>query len=140
EDVWRFLRAFAVMLVVACAIHVLWPTTFPREHYVVRADSATSFAFYVLHKFDRPTTCLPSLHLAGSALAALSLGRNPRWRRGIWLGWAALIALSTMTAKQHYAVDVIAGIVLAALSWVVFFLPAVQHWAHRPAEEHGANA
>ena len=60
EDVRRFMRAFAVMLMIACAIHVLWPTTFPRDHFIVRSDGATSFAFWVLHKFDRPTSCLPS--------------------------------------------------------------------------------
>jgi membrane-associated phospholipid phosphatase len=140
QDMWRFLRAFAVLLIICCAIHVLWPTTYPRDHFVVRSDGATSYAYWVLHKFDRPTSCLPSMHVAGAGLAALSLWRNPRWQRVVWGVWAGLIALSTMSAKQHYAVDVVAGAAVAGLVWVVFFQPAAQRLAHRSAEQHGARA
>jgi membrane-associated phospholipid phosphatase len=58
----------------------------------------------------------------------------------VWLGWALIIAVTTMTAKQHYAVDVVAGVALAGLVWVVFYLPAAQHLAHRSPEQDRAHA
>jgi len=43
--------------------------------------------------------------------------------RGVGLAavlWASLVALSTVFTKQHYVADVIAGIFLAGVAWVVF--------------------
>ncbi len=64
--------------------------------------------FYML---DGPGNTLPSLHCALSGL----LGWNIRKHNKLWLAWAVLIALSTLTTKEHVFLDLVGGWLLAAI-------------------------
>lgn len=120
ESVVRFLWVFMTCVVVASVIHWVFPTTYPREHFPIPADvdPLSGLALKVLRFFDSPNSCLPSLHVATATGSALLVYReNPR--RAAWLfGWALVVCAATLTAKQHYLVDVIGGWVLLV---VVFF-------------------
>jgi membrane-associated phospholipid phosphatase len=121
DDVRRFARAFVMMLFVGCAVHVLWPTVFPRERFPVHEPGLTAAAFALLRTLDLPTSCLPSLHVAGSYLAALSLWRRRGLAFTLWTAWATAVTVSTLTTKQHYALDVLAGLCLAITLGLIFF-------------------
>ncbi|MBK7857846.1 MAG: phosphatase PAP2 family protein [Archangiaceae bacterium] len=117
----RFARAYFALLVVGSAVHLAWPTVFPRESFPLSGDGLTVRAFALLRQVDLPTSCLPSMHVAGSYLAAFSLWRRSRATFTVWTSWATAVAVSTLTAKQHYAVDVVAGLMMAAVFWALFF-------------------
>lgn len=133
---WREARQFALaylaLLLVGSSIHLAWPTVFPRESFPISGDDLTSRAFVFLRQIDLPTSCLPSMHVAGSYLAAFSLWRRPRYLFTVWTSWATAVAISTLTVKQHYAIDVAAGLTLAALFWVAFFLLPDRRAGARP--------
>lgn len=80
---------------------------------------------------DMPTSTMPSAHAAWAAIVGYYLFRAKKW-----LGWVALPFLLASTAgtvilAQHYFLDVLAGIFIAAIAIrVVFFLNA-----HRAAHE-----
>ncbi len=80
---------------------------------------ATGFLWRFLFAVDTTGNALPSLHVANTCLAAIALSS----RRGLWritvLVWAAMIILSTLTTKQHYAIDVLGGLMLAAVNFVL---------------------
>ncbi len=68
-----------------------------------------------------PANCFPSLHVALAAIAGCAL-----WRRGIRVVaviWPALIAVSTLTTRQHVAWDVAGGLLLAGV--VIVLTPKV---------------
>jgi membrane-associated phospholipid phosphatase len=133
-DVRRLVLAFVVMHVLGCAVHIGWPTTFPRELYPADGPGLATLALSILRAIDQPTSCLPSMHVAGSFLAAFALWRHPSWQWWTWMFWAWAIALSTLTTKQHYAVDLVSGVALAATMWLVFIVrPA---WRAEGAVEH----
>jgi membrane-associated phospholipid phosphatase len=117
----QFARAYLALLVIGAAVHLMWPTTFPREAFPLVGDGVTERVFALLRQVDLPTSCLPSMHVAGSYLAAFSLWRHGRGVFVLYTSWATAVAVSTLTAKQHYAVDVVAGFALAAALWAVFF-------------------
>jgi membrane-associated phospholipid phosphatase len=121
SEVKRFSRAYFVLLVFGSAVHLLWPTTFPREWFPIEGEGFTLRVFQLLRQVDLPTSCMPSMHVAGSYLAAFSLWRKPRAVFTLWTSWATAVAVSTLTAKQHYLVDVIAGLLLAGAFWLLFF-------------------
>jgi len=130
-EVKRFVRAYFALLVLGAAVHFAWPTAFPRDAFPVTGDGITVTAFRLLRQIDLPTSCLPSMHVAGSYLAAFSLWRHRPWVRAVWLAWASAVAVSTLTAKQHYVIDVVAGLGVAGAFWALFFwLPAIRS-AHR---------
>jgi membrane-associated phospholipid phosphatase len=122
DDVRRLALAFVVMHAFACGVHIFWPTTFPRELYSANGPGLANLALRILRSIDLPTSCLPSMHVAGSFLAALALWRHPSWQWWVWMFWACAIALSTLTLKQHYAIDLVTGVALAGASWLVFLV------------------
>ncbi len=115
----RYLRAMFCLLLVSALVFVIFPTTYPRHLYPLPdgLDSVTRFLFELQRFADTPNNCFPSLHVATVLMAALSLRENRRWF-GVYLVWALLISLSTLTTKQHYGWDVFGGATLAlTLDW-----------------------
>jgi membrane-associated phospholipid phosphatase len=108
-DSRRLTRAFAaiaVATIVSCAVFVVWPTTVARP-------PVRSAAFDALWLFDVPTNCFPSLHTALAAIAAWFWPRRGRW---LAAAWAIAIVVSTLTTKQHVAIDVAGGAAVAVVA------------------------
>ncbi|MBZ0251854.1 MAG: phosphatase PAP2 family protein [Candidatus Methylomirabilis sp.] len=110
----RGAAAMAVVLVVAFAVFALLPV---RVAYPPLGDAPGEWILAKNRLFkDYGFNALPSLHVALSVLAALSIHHGrPALRGPIWLS-TALIAASTVLVKRHYALDVPAG---ALLGWAV---------------------
>jgi membrane-associated phospholipid phosphatase len=119
EHLRRTFLACVSMWIVGYACFLVYPTTLPRP---VGEIGQGFFAWFLqgIYDGDPPRNCFPSLHVATPFLAAFSC-----WRvhRGVGLVaglWAGLVAVSTLTTKQHYVADVIAGILLACAAYLVF--------------------
>jgi membrane-associated phospholipid phosphatase len=109
--------ALALAAIIGAVIFTLWPNSVMRQSPAF--DGATGFLWRLLFSVDTPMNALPSLHVANTCLAAIAL-----WsRRGLWRiiapVWATLVILSTLTTKQHYAIDVPGGVLLAAICFVL---------------------
>jgi membrane-associated phospholipid phosphatase len=63
-----------------------------------------------------PLIAFPSWHTILAALAAAALARV-RFLGPVACAWGAAVALSTVTTGWHYAVDTVAGLVLAGGCW-----------------------
>jgi membrane-associated phospholipid phosphatase len=98
---------------------LIYPTAAPRPERVVGEGFAV-WGLSTLYSSDPPYNCFPSLHVAHSFVSALAAFRVHRK-----LGWfavicAALVALSTLFTKQHYVLDVIAGVLLALVAYAIY--------------------
>jgi membrane-associated phospholipid phosphatase len=113
----RLFYSFILVAVIGLVIFILWPTAVTRES--PGSDGVTGLLWRWLYSVDTPANALPSLHVANTCLAAACLQRcGGAWRITAPI-WAALIVLSTLTTKQHYAIDIAGGLALAAGSYVV---------------------
>jgi membrane-associated phospholipid phosphatase len=119
ELIRRTFLAWLMVWIVGYACFLVYPTVLPRP---IGEIGEGFFAWFLrgIYDADAPRNCLPSLHVASPFVAALAC-----WRvhRGVGLAaglWASLIALSTVFTKQHYVVDVVAGIFLAGVAYAVF--------------------
>ncbi|WP_375772521.1 phosphatase PAP2 family protein [Archangium gephyra] len=119
----RFIFAFFTVVGLATLVHWMWPTVYPRAEFPVPPD-ASPFMHWMMARFrelDSPASCLPSLHVAAAFLSAFAvLGERDRHAPAL-LVWAALIWASTLTTKQHYMVDGLAGLLLAVGVWALFY-------------------
>jgi membrane-associated phospholipid phosphatase len=115
----RALRGVALVMVVGLAGHLLVRAEYPRP--VLRppfADLSQAFLAWV-QSIDPPGNVFPSLHVAHTSSLALILHHeNPRLGRVV-MALAGLLAASTLTTKQHFIADVIAGFALAALTRLI---------------------
>lgn len=97
-----------------------YPTVYPRELYPLADDGSwTVRELLDIRDADDPTNCFPSLHVALAWGIALSWNDwlRARWARPLPFAWAAVVSLCTLTTKQHYVVDVPAGLAVGVISW-----------------------
>ena len=116
----RYARGFLALSLAAFACFLLFPVAGPRPETIPETGMFSWLAWY-----DRPTNAMPSLHVGLAAFtvffgARASLGvLAPSVRlRLIVIGvvWVAAIAYAALATKQHYAVDLPAGVVAAWLA------------------------
>lgn len=105
---------------------LLFPTMLPRELYpsTEAGDVVSVFALNLIRFLDTSVNCFPSMHVALTTIASLTLLRVSR--RWFWIAvpWALAIFYSTVATKQHYALDVIGGFFFG-LGFFVFFASSV---------------
>jgi hypothetical protein len=124
DNLNKYLYSFFSLQLLSCTIFVFYPTIYPRELFPVPADTPPWLAsiWTWLRTQDAATNCLPSLHVSSVYLSSFAfLSENRRREFKIFFIWSTLIALSTLTTKQHYVADLVSGLTLAALFY---------HWFH----------
>lgn len=103
--------------------YTIWPATGPYAHLAFERPLAgswfTAMAVPVVKEGSNGVDVFPSLHLAVSLYL---LGFDWRYdRRRFWwvLAPCVLLWISTIYLRYHYFVDLLAGVVLAAVGWAV---------------------
>ena len=119
QHIRRTVRAYLFVWITAYVCFLLYPTRAPRPPDVTGEGFAV-WGLRFLYSADPPFNCFPSLHVAHSFVSALACYRvNPN------VGIAAtvcslLVGISTVYTRQHYILDVLAGMLLAGVAYAVF--------------------
>jgi membrane-associated phospholipid phosphatase len=143
----KYLYAFVALQLVSALIFLSWPTIYPRDQFPLDPSSMDALTFYLfdsLRRADSPASCCPSLHVSSVFLSVFVLldghhrrtgfqpvggrrtgfqpvgGRRTGFQFAFFFLWGVAIAVSTITTKQHFVVDVLAGFAMAVLFHVVF--------------------
>jgi membrane-associated phospholipid phosphatase len=121
----KYAYSMVFLQLVSVGIFFIWPTTYPRELFPLPNDLGhlTHWVFSTLRAGDTPDNCCPSLHCSSVFLCSFLFLQEQRKKFPLIFGWALLIAVSTLTTKQHYIVDVVAGLAMALLLHRIFY-----HW------------
>jgi membrane-associated phospholipid phosphatase len=118
EHIRRTFRAYLAVWIAAYVCFLVYPTVAPRPAEVTGEGFAV-WGLRSLYGADPPYNCFPSLHVAHSFVSALTCYRLHRQLGLAALGCASLVAVSTLFTKQHYIADVIAGLLMAAVAYVI---------------------
>ena len=77
------------------------------------------------YNLDTNTNVLPSVHVLGVLDALYAVRRTPGLRRTGWRTfadiWGVIIICSTLFVKQHAFIDVVAGLVVGAIAYVIIY-------------------
>jgi membrane-associated phospholipid phosphatase len=114
----RTFWAYLAVWITAYICFLVYPTVAPRPPEVV-GDGFAVWGLRFLYDADPPYNCFPSLHVAHSFVSALTCYRLDRRLGYGALLCASLVAISTLFTKQHYVADVVGGIVLALVAYVL---------------------
>lgn len=106
----RAVIAYAVMILIGAGVHLALPGRSPWPD----DGSVVQHWFHEVVTNDR-NVCLPSMHVAFALLSACMTFHVFRSRSAgvVALVLTVLISASTLTLKEHYALDVAAGALLA---------------------------
>jgi membrane-associated phospholipid phosphatase len=119
EQIRRTVLAYLAVWIAAYACFLAYPTMAPRPAKVFGEGFAV-WGLRFLYSADPPYNCFPSLHVAHSFVSALACHRVHRGV-GIAAGvCASFVGVSTLYTKQHYILDVLAGVFLACMAYVIF--------------------
>lgn len=118
----KYFYSFLAMQTLSVAIFWIWPTTYPRDGFPLPStlDPVTYYLFSSLRASDTPANCCPSLHVSSVYLSSFIFLDEQREKFWFFFVWATAIAVSTLTTKQHYVIDVIAGLFSAFIFYWVF--------------------
>lgn len=101
-----------LQLLLCVPFFIFFPVTMPRELYY--GDQVYGWIDTFWRWFDSPNNCFPSLHVANCLLFI-----EFNWRRKLRILHtltAVVIIGSTLAVKQHYAVDLLGGILVHLVS------------------------
>lgn len=111
ENMNRLFYAQMLLLFVSMIIYYLFPIGYPRPTVELNGIASSIVNFY--YSIDTPNNAWPSLHVGLTFLAGFGFLKEKKHLFPIFMIWAVLISISTLTIKQHYLWDVITGFVLA---------------------------
>ena len=112
------LAAYFPAIAAAFLAFLVLPTRYVRPE-LPPGDSINAMAYRLLVMVDSPECCCPSAHIAGPAVIAWGAWRDGNWP-GRCLPWIfPPLALTILTTKQHYAWDLLAGMLVAGASIAV---------------------
>ena len=120
----RMMVTALIMAVICFGIFIVFPTTYSIRPEVVslKFGAFWSWAFGVMHSADSPNNCLPSLHVSTAIGMVLVF-----WRERPKLFWffvpvSIVVSLVTLTTKQHYFWDILAGAGVALVSYAIAYV------------------
>ena len=120
EQLRRTFLAYLLVWLTGYACFLAYPTVYPHANTDIAGGGFFAWMLQLIYSADTPRNNFPSLHVAHAFVSAFTCWRVSRGM-GIAAGlWATLIALSTVFTKQHYVADVVTGVLLAGLAYLVF--------------------
>jgi len=116
----RGILSFVIANVIAFVFYLLLPLAFAKP---ILGSSVSEQLLQIVFTIDFTPGAnkLPSLHVSNAWIIYLICCRQraTKWLDPLMFVVALAITLSTMLIKQHIIIDVIAGIALAALVWIL---------------------
>jgi membrane-associated phospholipid phosphatase len=117
----KTLYGFLLLTVISCALFIIFPISYPREFFPLPLDNnLTTVIFRGMRELDKPSNCLPSLHVGLCYLFCFGFWKENKIKFGIGFFISTLVAISTLTTKQHYSYDIVAGFILALGIYFLF--------------------
>lgn len=119
----RLFRRSAIAYAVVMAVSFVFFASYPVSSMRLRVDATTldlsrlsDWAVSVVYSLDPPYNLFPSLHIAITALAAFSVRRAAKRYGAAILASVAFVGVAACMVKQHFLLDVFAGLALAMLA------------------------
>lgn len=118
----RWAKSYMYMIFVAGIVFLLFPTVHLYERYI-NDDMYYEF-FKKLYALDLSHNLFPSLHIALTSLAVLIIWpsiTSLAMQVFVFIWWV-LMVLSVILIRQHHVADIVAGFVLAYISYKLIYL------------------
>jgi membrane-associated phospholipid phosphatase len=122
----RSALAFAIAISISLVCFAVLPVTaiHLRAHGdQLSAPGPSDWAVSTIYSIDPPYNLFPSLHISLTALAAFAVWKADRRYGAILFIGLALVAVAVCATKQHFVVDVVGGLVIAAMVGGVVLQP-----------------
>ena len=110
---YRLCGVYTIIMVVSLICFLAYPVTIPRPE--VTESGLFYDALRFLYWVDTPTNLCPSLHVVLNYICwrgTMDCKKIPKWVQWFNLVFFILVCFSILFVKQHFAIDIAAGIVV----------------------------
>jgi membrane-associated phospholipid phosphatase len=111
----RAVIAVLIVMTLGAMGHIFVGAEYPRPVLRPPYPDVSSWFMATVQQIDPPGNVFPSLHVAHTTMLSLILIKDRPRLGAVALVMATMLALSTLTTKQHFIADVLAGYLLAFL-------------------------
>lgn len=111
-----YLKAISLVVLISHLSFFFFPTGVSRE-VLAGVDMPSLYKWLI--SWENPRNCLPSLHASLTTLAICVLWEKGRLVRVVTIVLGCLIFWSALAIRQHLTIDLIAGIVLGIIAWLL---------------------
>lgn len=122
------MAAFLTMgMIIACSIYSLFPNGQALRPDLNSHNEPLVRLIRFIYSVDSPANCAPSIHVIFSVAAHTAIARYNNLRQRIgWINGASLILsalciLSTVFIKQHSVIDLIMGLLLSGVLYLLIY-------------------
>ncbi len=112
KDMRAYVYGFISVIAFTLPFFLFFPSQIVRPEFAV--TGFFTWLMSVLYAADFPHNLFPSTHVSLVLFSALVY--NKKWYYGVF----ALIALSTLFTKQHFVLDVMLGLIVGTLGYLVY--------------------
>jgi membrane-associated phospholipid phosphatase len=131
QDFYKLCANLFIGMTICLIIYTVWPN---GHHLRVDLNSLGRSNIFItmlsgIYKVDTATNVFPSIHVFNSVGALIAIRQSEKLKKIKWLQWSVLaltvlICMSTVFLKQHSVLDVIGGLVLSLILYVVIYVPS----------------
>ena len=114
---------------------VLLPTTLERPE--ITGGGLWNLMMRIVYWVDTPENLFPSLHCSTGWLCWVGIRRRkdlPLWLKLLSLLLSLMVCISTLTTHQHVTADVVSGVALAELDFLLASIPRLRTAFSRTAD------
>ena len=126
EGFRRYIWSLIFTYGVSTLFCVLVPNGQDLRPAVVEGSDIFAWVVRTTYAADTNTNVFPSVHVVGVMCAVYAVYLTPGLRRWYWrvisAAVGAIIIASTLLVKQHALIDILAGLVVGALGYVVIYV------------------
>jgi len=117
-------------LMIGMTVFLLISTFFPNVHrlrpYMMPRDNVFCSMVKFLYRIDTPTNLWPSIHVYNSIGVYAAVAHDERLGKNKWVNngcavLSTLIIMSTLFLKQHSMFDVLTGIIMSVVVYVLVY-------------------
>lgn len=140
EEFYKVCAYLFIGMTISLIIYTVWPNGQDLRPTAFKRDNIFVDIVKMIYSYDTHTNVFPSIHVFNSIGAHIaivssnSLKDNKPVKRGSFI-LAVLICLSTVFLKQHSVMDGFGAVILAAIMYLVVYVPDYSKHFHKVAEK-----
>lgn len=131
----RFFCAHALTVILSFLCFVLLPTTLERPE--ITGGGLWNLMMRIVYWVDTPENLFPSLHCSTGWLCWIGIRRRkdlPLWLKLLSLLLSLMVCISTLTTRQHVMADVVSGVALSEIDYLLASIPRLRAAYSRVAD------
>ncbi len=128
EGFKKYMWSVIVVYTISLIFFYVYPTSQELRPAVFERDNILTRFMYHFYQFDTNTNVCPSLHVVGALMVVSASWHTERFKPMKWkiafTVVGCLISISTVFLKQHSIIDVIVGVGVAVVSYIMCYVVA----------------